>query len=71
MSIVKVQKETRFSLPWLMTVNGCVSFINMRKTKIYLNAYFRQPVVSPYPTGLGLDFLGVTTKAHIPAQVVG
>lgn len=58
-------------LPWLMNVNRCVSFTNMRKTKTYLNAFFRQPVVSPYPTGMGLDFLGVTTKAHFPLQAVG
>lgn len=54
-----------------MNVNRCMSFTNMRKTKIYLNAFFRQPVVSLYPTGMGLDFLGVTTKAHFPAQAVG
>lgn len=58
-------------LPRLMNVNRCVSFTNMRKTKTYLNAFFRQPVVSPYPTGMGLDFLGVTTKAHFPLQAVG
>lgn len=48
--------------------SGNRSFTNMRKTKIQLNAFFRRPVVSPYPTGMGLDFLGVTTKAHFPAQ---
>lgn len=58
-------------LPWLMSVNRCASFTNMRKTTKYLNAFFRQPVVSPYPTGMGLDFLGVTTKAHFAAQAVG
>lgn len=47
-----------------------MSFTKVRKTKIHLNAFFRQPVVSPYPTGIGLDFLGVTTKAHLPAQDV-
>lgn len=45
-----------------------MSFTNTRKTEIQLNAFFRQQVVSPYPTGMGLDFLGVTTKAHFPAQ---
>lgn len=44
-----------------------VSFLKVRKTKIHLNAFFRQPVVSPYPTGIGLDFLGV---ARLPAQAV-
>lgn len=45
-----------------------VSFTNTRKTEIQLNAFFRQQVVSPSPTGMGLDFLGVTTKACFPAQ---
>lgn len=47
-----------------------MSFLKVRKTKIHLNAFFRQPVVSPYPTGIGLDFLGVTTKVRLPAQAV-
>lgn len=45
-----------------------VSFANTRKTEIQLNAFFRQQVVSPSPTGMGLDFLGVTTKARFPAH---
>lgn len=45
-----------------------VPFTNTRKTEIQLNAFFRQRVVSPDPTGMGLDFLGATTKAHFPAQ---
>lgn len=36
-----------------------MSFTNTRKTEIQLNAFFRQQVVSPSPTGMGLDFLGV------------
>lgn len=57
-------------LPWLMTECEQVFFTKVRKTKIHLNAFLRQPVVSPYPTGTGLDFLGVTTKAGLPARAV-
>lgn len=45
-----------------------MSFTNTRKTEMQLHAFFRQQVVSPYPIGMGMDFLGVTTKAHVPAQ---
>lgn len=62
------RKRAFIYLPCLTQAGIGVFYKHEKDYKIQLNAFLRQPVVSPYLTSMGLDFLGVTTKAHFPAQ---
>lgn len=62
------RKRAFMYLPCLTRVGIGVFYKHEKDYKIQLNAFLRQPVVSPYLTSVGLAFLGVTTKAHFPAQ---
>lgn len=62
------RKRAFMYLPCLMRVGRGVFYKHEKDNKIQLDAFLRQPVVSLYLTSMGLDFLGVTTKAHFPAQ---